>query len=300
MANEVASGISFVDIQGGWNQFNPILRLKNASVTLPNRNQPISVDEMAVELDLVKSAWLQSPVIREISGAIKNLKLKKDSGGQWWLNETYLGGVGESSSPKTNIATLLSNFPHYLDLEIKQLIIIDQNSGRDYEINWIQLDLQQHKDSFHLELATSLPASLGDELLMKAIVKPESSLVYVKSDRIELAGLGALFDLGFPALQKAELSGEVWLNLVERQVVGFNSHLSVNEGLVQLESENLLYSFALSGQINAAQHQGRWTFSNQIEALKINNNILQPFNSEIRVATSNQQTLIEGWTALVF
>jgi uncharacterized protein (TIGR02099 family) len=295
LANEVASSISFADIHGGWNQFNPIIRLKNASVTLPNRNQPISVDEMAVELDLVKSVWLQSPVIREISGAIKNLKLKKDSGGQWWLNETHLGGAGGSSSPKTNIAALLSNFPHYLDLEIKQLIIIDQSSGQDYEINWVQLDLQQHDDSFHLELATSLPASLGDQLLMKAIVKPESSLVYIKSDRIELAGFAALFDLEFPALQKAELSAEVWVNLVESQVVGFNSHLSVNEGLVQLESENLLYSFALSGQINAVQHQGRWTVSNQIEGLKINNNVLQPFNSEIRIATNTQQTLIEGW-----
>ncbi|MCZ6578294.1 MAG: hypothetical protein O6927_02960, partial [Gammaproteobacteria bacterium] len=94
LVSEVSSGISFVGIQGDWNRFNPILRLENASLFLPNQDQAVLIDEMVVELDLVKSLWLQTPWIREVSGTIKNLNLRKDRAGQWWLNELILGGVG--------------------------------------------------------------------------------------------------------------------------------------------------------------------------------------------------------------
>ncbi|RLA11523.1 MAG: TIGR02099 family protein, partial [Gammaproteobacteria bacterium] len=279
---------------GGWNRFNPILRFQNASVLLPNRDVPISVDGMAVEIDLVKSVWLQAPVIREISGSIKNLSLAKDSNGQWWLNDIRLGGTGTNDA-ETSIAALISQFPHYLNLELKQLVVSDQNSGQQYEIDRVQIDLQQHDDSFHFELATRLPEPLGNQLVIKAIVKPDRSLIYLKSSQLELARFGALLDLDTLGLQQAELSAEVWINLVEKQISALNGKLSINQGLLQTGSGNRPYTFALTSRISAGHYQGEWRVSNQIDSLKINNRPLQPFSSEIWIAGSAAQTRIDGW-----
>ncbi|MFA9421248.1 MAG: YhdP family protein, partial [Gammaproteobacteria bacterium] len=294
LATEVASDISFINIRGSWNRFNPILRLENASVVLPNRDQPISVDGMAVELDLVKSVWMQSPVIREISATIKNLNLTKDSGGQWWLNEIRLGGT-ETGGAETSVAALVSQIPHYLNIELKQLVVFDQNSRQKYEIDRVQIDLQQRDDAFHLELATRLPEPLGDQLVIKSIVTPEKSLVYLKSSQLELSRFAALLDLDTFGLQQAELSGEVWISLMEKQISALTGKLSINQGLLQTKPENQSYSFALTSRISAGHYQGEWRVINQIDDLKVNNRVLQPLNSEIRVAGSGAQTRIDGW-----
>jgi len=294
LAGEVVSEIDFVNIRGGWNRFNPILRLQNASVILPNRDAPISVDDMAVEIDLVKSVWLQSPVIREISGSIKNLKLVKDSGGKWWLNDIQLGGSGTNDA-ETSVEALISQFPHYLNLELKQLVVSEQNSGQKYEIDRVQIDLQRNDHSIYFELATRLPEPLGDQLVVKSIVKPERSLVYLKSSKIELARIGALLDLDTFGLRQAELSGEVWVSLKEKQISALKSKLSINQGLVQTESGNQPYAFDLTTRISAGHYQGEWRVSNQIDDLKINNKVLRSFNSEIKIASDTGQTRIEGW-----
>jgi len=294
LATEVASDISFINIRAGWNRFNPILRLENASVILPDRETPISVDGMAVELDLVKSIWLQSPVIREISATIRNLSLTKDSNGQWWLNEIRLGGTGTSGT-ETSVAALVSQIPHYLNLDLKQLVVFDQNSRQKYKINRIQIDLQQRDDVFYLELETRLPEPLGNQLVVKAIVKPDRSLVYLKSSQLELARFGTLLGLDTFGLQQAELSGEVWISLMGKQISSLNGKLSINQGLLQTGSGNQPYAFALTSRISAGHYQGEWRVSNQIDDLKINNKVLQSFNSEIRVAKDNGQSRIEGW-----
>ncbi|MCZ6577909.1 MAG: hypothetical protein O6927_00945, partial [Gammaproteobacteria bacterium] len=196
---------------------------------------------------------------------------------------------------KTSFASLISQFPYYLDLELKQLVIFDQTSGQNYQIDRVQLDLQQHDDSFHLKLVTDLPDPLGGQLTIKSIVKPDHSQVYLKSSRLELVRFAELFDINTFALQAAELSGEFWINFLGNQIVELDGSVSVKQGLVQAEQGNEAFDFALSSQISVRQSQGRWTISVQIDDLQMDNKVLRPFNSEIRIATNTGQTRIEGW-----
>jgi uncharacterized protein (TIGR02099 family) len=294
LSSEIASGISFVDIHGGWNQFNPILRLENAAVVLPNQDRPISVDEMAVEIDLIKSIWVQTLVIREVSGAIKNLQVKKDVNGHWWLNDAYLGGSGTSNS-NTSIATLVSKIPHYLDLELKQLGIVDQTTGDHYELDWVQLDLQQRDGSVHLELATLLPESLGQQLTIKSIIKPDTSLVYLDLRQLKLTRLAQLLDIDTAALEQAELSGELWINLLDEEFVGLSGALSLSDGLVRAKTDSRPYDFSVSSEINAQRNQDNWSVSALVKELKVNNKSLRSFNSEFRITGNKLERRVAGW-----
>jgi uncharacterized protein YhdP len=48
LTKDVAPGLKFAGIRGGWNQLNPILMLSDASITLPDREQTTAISHMLV------------------------------------------------------------------------------------------------------------------------------------------------------------------------------------------------------------------------------------------------------------
>jgi len=295
LASNVAPGISYTSIQGGWNQFNPIIKLNNASIMLPDRRQTTAVDEMSVEFDIWKSLRIRSPVVREVSGTISKLSLTKDSSQQWWLNEISLGGASLEKT-EANIEQLIARIPHYLHLELDRLIIFDQASDETYQINNIEIDAQQRDGSYYLQLNANLPDVLGNRLSVRSVVSPENSVGYLKSDRLELDRLASLFGINIGGIKQAKLSGEVWLNFLNNQTLAMNGNVSIKQGLFQSREGSKLLPFTLDSRISVYQAEDRWTISNRFRSLSINYLPLQGFGTELRVVTdAGQASKVEGW-----
>ena len=295
LAKDVISGIRFASIEGGWNRLNPILSLHGVSIILPNGKQTTAIKNMSVELDLWNSLRIGSPVIREVSGAVSKLSLTKDSRHQWWLNEIRLGSANREKA-EADIEQLIAQIPYYLHLDLHQLIVIDQFSSEEYQIDNVQIDAQLRDGSYYLQLDAELPGVLGNRLSFKSIIGQENSVAYLKSDRLELDRLASLFDLNIGGIQQAELGGEVWLNFLGNQIMLFNGKLSVKQGLYRLPAGGELLPFSLDSQISVYQNEGRWNIANQIDALSVNHVPLQGFGTEIRVVkVSGQPTLVKGW-----
>ena len=189
LAKDVAPGIRFTSIQGGWKKFNPVLRLNDASIVLPNRKQTTAFGYMSVEIDIWKSLNIGSPVVREVSGTISKLNLRKDSTNQWWLNELSLGGTNGDNS-ESDIKQLIAQIPHYLHLRLNRLILFDQTRGEDYQVDNIEIDVQQREGSYYLQLNANLPELLGNKFNLRSIISQENSVVYLQTDRLELDRMG--------------------------------------------------------------------------------------------------------------
>ena len=295
LARDVAPGLRFTSIQGGWNQFNPILRLNDASIVLPDRKQTTAINYMVVEFDIWKSLRIRSPVVREISGTISKLSLRKDSTHQWWLNELSLGGANREST-ESDIKQLIAQIPHYLHLELNRLIVFDQTIGEKYQIDNIEIDTQQRDGSYYLQLNANLPDLLGNKLNFKSVIGQKNSVAYLKSDRLELDRLASLFGINIGGIKQAEIGGEVWLNFLNNQTLKMNGNISINQGLFQGHEGSELLPFTLDSQISVYQAEDRWDISNRFESLSINYLPMQGFETELRVIMdAGQATTVEGW-----
>ncbi len=295
LAKDVTPGISFSSIQGSWNQLNPILKLNDASITLPDRRQTTTISSLSVEFDIWRSLLLKSPVVREVTGMINKLSLRKDSAQQWWLNEISLGSTS-AKEKKSDIGQLIAQIPHYLHLEINRLIIFDQSSGEKYQIGDIKVDTQQRDGTYYLQLNASLPEALGNNLEVKSIISEENSLAYLKSDRLELDRLASLFGLNIGGVMQAEIGGEVWINFLNNKTLAMNGNLSINQGLFQPREGGELRPFSLNSQISIFQLEGQWNISNRFERLSVDFLPLNGFETELRVTMeAGQPRTIEGW-----
>ena len=295
LARDVATGIKFASIQGGWNQFNPILRLKNASILLPDRKQTTAIDEMSVEFDLWKSLRIKSPVVREISGTISKLSLRKDSTQQWWLNELRLNAANPKKT-ESDIKQLIAQIPHYLHLELNRLIVFDQTLGEKYEIDNVSIDTQQRNGSYFLKLDAKLPDLLGNTFSLKSVISEENSVAYLESDRLELDRIASLLGINIGGIKQAELSGEIWLDFLNNQSLAVNGDISVSQGLFQNYEGSDLLPFTMDSQVSVYQVGDRWDISNRFKSLSINYLPLKGFGAEIRVtADSGRATSVEGW-----
>lgn len=194
LAAEVIPGTSFVGLQGDWNQFNPVLHLTGASITTPDNRQTLVIDEIVVEFDYFRSLWYWSPVVSEVTGVLAKLSVRKDLAGQWWLNDIPLSFTG-SDDTVSSFEELVAQMPHYIQLQLDQLVIDDQGSGQSYRIDQVRAEMQQREESIHLQLSANLPEVLGNRFNIKSIIKQTNSVVYLKSDSLELTRIADLLGI---------------------------------------------------------------------------------------------------------
>ena len=83
ITHDIAPEVAFSGVSGSMNRFNPILRIYNVSVNLPDRSQPLIIDQLAVEFDFWTSLRKQTVVVLEITGQLEKLELTRDESGKW-------------------------------------------------------------------------------------------------------------------------------------------------------------------------------------------------------------------------
>ena len=78
-----------------------------------------------------------------------------------------------------------------------------------------------------------LPDELGRRILIKSVLDPERSEIYINSSNLQLFRVAELLDLDTWGLQQGALDGEVWLNMSGYDVIAVNGNLLLNQGLLQ-------------------------------------------------------------------
>ncbi|MFV2032103.1 MAG: hypothetical protein ACC663_06365, partial [Gammaproteobacteria bacterium] len=294
LAKDVIPGTSFAGLQGEWNQFNPVLRLNRVSITTPDKSQALVIDELVVEFDYFRSLWYWSPVVSDVTGALAKLSVKKDSEQRWWLNDIPLSFTS-SDQTVSSFEELVAQMPYYIQLRLDQLEIDDQFSKRKYRITQVRADLQQLEESIHLQLSAILPDALGNRVNINSIFKQDNSVIYLKSDSLELSRIADLIGIDPGNLQSAELGGEVWINLLENRSPVLNGKISISRGLWKTGPENDPLPFALSARVNASRIGNWWNLGGYIESLSFNNQALSGFNTQLRLISGNDRSLVQGW-----
>jgi len=294
LARDVSKGVVFSGLSGAMNRFNPVLRVDNVSINLPDRSQPVFVDRLAVEFDFWASLREWAPVVLEISGQLEKLELTKDESGRWWSHEFELSpGDDETVMPGFSRALLLA--PRYLKIDLRRLIIRDQQSQTSYQIDGVSAQINHRKDQFHTQFSAMLPRELGRRILIKSVLDPERSEIYINSTDLQLSRIAGLLDLDTWGLQQGTLDGEVWLSMSGYHVIAVNGNLLLNQGLLQSSPDKTPLAVDYHSRFNAINRKSSWRITNQVERLEINGDNVPGFRSQFEITAGLEYPLVSAW-----
>jgi len=291
---DLAPGFSFTGLSGDVNRFNPILRIENVSMTLPDRSQPLFIDRLEIEFDFWASWRENAPVVLEITGQLEKLELVKDEAGNWSTNDLSLT-IDPDSGPAPEFRQILALVPRYLNLRLNRLIVRDQKAGVTHQLDRIKAEINHRQDQFFVKLSAALPDQLGQGILVKSVVGPESSVFYLNSSNLQLAPVARLFDLDTWGLQQGALDGEVWINTSGYEVLSVNGDLVLKNGLVQMSADKTPLAISYSSRFSALGLQSGWRIANRFRRLNIDNKNVAGFHSQLEVSGGPNNRTISAW-----
>ncbi len=294
LERDLASGFVFTGLSGDINRFNPILRIENVSITLPDRSQPLFIDSLEVEIDFWASWRENTLVVLEVTGQLEKLELVKDKAGNWSTNELPLS-IDPDSGPAPEFRQVLALVPRYLNLSLNRLIIRDQQTETTHQLERIHAHINHLQDQFFVKISAALPEQLGRGILIKSTIGPERSLIYLNSSSLKLAPVAALFDLDAWGLQQGALDGEAWINMSRYQVLAVNGELTLKNGVVQMSPDKPPLAISYRSRFSAINLKSRWRIANKFQRLSIDNRSVVGFSAQLEVADGPGAKIISAW-----
>jgi len=280
LESEVSKGIVFNQVSGAMVRFNPVLRINNVSINLPDRSQPLFIDSLEVEFDFWRSLYERTPVVFEISGKLEKLELTRDVAGKWWINE-YQIAAGSVDLP--GFAQVLELLPRYLKLDLRRLIVHDEAHGTSHQLSRVAARIVHRKGQFFTQVSAILPDEFGHGLLVKSVVDPGSSLIYLDVSNLQLAPLARLFDVDTRGLKNGVLDGQLWLDMAGYRVTGMQGNLVLNHGVVQVAADKPTLAIDYHARFAARAGDRRWRISSKIERLSIDGAPVAGFDAQFDI-----------------
>jgi len=294
VSEELAPGIGFGDIRCYWSGVNPILELEKTVVTLPDRRRPIAVDLLSIQFDLWDSLVLGIPVVHEVVGSIEKLVIRKDADNRWWLNDIALK-AGSGSKAADDIEAFLVNIPHFLQLELKRLIIEDESKQRVYQIDNIFAGIQHHDKVMHVQLLANLPEALGGSLKLKSLLEGDKGVIYLQTEQLKLNPIARLLDIPIENLRRVDMAGEAWIDLREHHVSAVSGNLKINKASYQAKLDDPAIPFQFSINFKADKLNDNWQSTNHVEELVINQHRLPDIDSQWRLVRGTNGKQVQAW-----
>ena len=287
-------GVVFSEVRADWHYFNPILEIRNVSITLPDRSQVLFVDDLIVEFDFWASLISQTPVVLEISGKIEKLELIRDESGNWWMDQFQLSSdTKEMALPE--FARTLTLIPRYLKLDLHRLIIKDRASRKTYQLDRIAAYIKYRENHFFVRLSAALPESLGQAVELKAVLNRDRSVIYVNSSNVKLGRVSQLLGIDTREFKAGVVDGEIWVNLAGQRIDAVNGKLYVNQGLLQISADKSPVSIDYQSQFSAVNRGSYWRINNSVGTLKINDFSLRGFHTQLQVSGWDSNRVISAW-----
>jgi uncharacterized protein YhdP len=294
LERDVSKGIVFAGVSGEVNRFNPILRIENVSINLPDRSQPLFIDRLTVEFDFWASLREEAPVVLEISGKLEKLELTRDESGRWWTHDLEIG-TGKNRSSTFDFMESLAFVPRYLKLDLRRLIIRDEKNPATYQLERVAAHINYQQGQFFTQLSAALPEALGQGILVKSVVGPDRSVVYINVSNLQLPAIAGLFDLSTWGLTNGALDGEAWINLSGTRVVAVNGDMVLKQGLLQAFVDKMPLAVDYHARFSAINRKSSWRVTSNVDRLKIDNQNVLGFRTQLEVAGGPDQTLISAW-----
>ncbi len=291
---DLAPGFVFTGLSGDVNRFNPILRIENVSMTLPDRSQPLFIDRLEIEFDFWASWREKALVVREITGKLEKLELIKDEAGNWSTNDVSLA-VDPDSGPAPEFRQILALVPRYLNLSLNRLIVRDQKAGTTHQLDRINAQIDHRQNQFFVRFSAALPDQLGQGILIKSIVGPESSVFYLNTSNLQLAPVAKLFDLDTWGLQQGAMDGEVWINMSGYDVLAVNGDLVLKNGVVQMSTDRKPLPISYSSRFSALNLPSSWRVANSFKRLSIDYRNVAVFDSQLEIADADENKVVSAW-----
>lgn len=294
VSEELASDVGFGDIRIYWNGIYPILELEKAAITLPDRSRTLAVDVLSIEFDLWDSLVLGTPVILDVISSIEKLVVRKDINNRWWLNEIDLKAANESNAAG-DIEDFLAAIPHFLQLELKRLIIEDESEQRVHQIDNIFADIQHHDNATHIQLLANLPEVLGGSLQLKALLEGEKGTIYLQTERLRLDPITTLFDVPLSGLRRVEVAAEAWVDLRDHRVSGISGNFGIKKASYQARLDEQAIPFQFSVDFDADKQGQNWQVASRVENLVVNQRGLPDIDSQWRLIRHTDGKQLQGW-----
>jgi len=294
LQRDVHQGIVFNSVSGSVNRFNPILRIENVSINLPDRSQPLFIDHLEVEFDFWNSLRAGAPVALEITGQLEKLELTKNPSGQWFINEYQIGaGAGDVDLP--GFSELLTVLPRYLKLNLRRLIVRDQKNQSTHQLNQVAAQINHREGQFFTQLSAALPDEFGRGVLLKSIVDPGSSLIYLNSTDLKLAPLAKLFDFDTRGLKKGALDGELWVDMSGYRITAVNGAMVLKQAVLQVTADKAPLSIDYQAHFNAFADDDSWRINSNVDRLGINGQNVPGFRAQVKIPVATDSTLVSAW-----
>ncbi|MCP4768455.1 MAG: TIGR02099 family protein [Gammaproteobacteria bacterium] len=294
LQRDVHEGVVFNRVSGTMNRFNPILSIENVSVNLPDRSQPLFIDRLEVEFDFWSSLQERAPVVLEITGQLEKLELTKDVSGRWLINEYHIGaGAGDVDLP--GFSELLAMLPRYLKLNLRRLIVRDQKNQATHQFDRVAAQINHHEGEFLTQVSAVLPAEFGRGVLLKSVVDPASSLIYLNSTDLQLAPLAGLFDVDTHGVKSGALDGELWIEMSGYRITAVNGNLVLKQAVLQVSDDKSPLSIDYQAHFNAAGDDDSWRINSKINRLGINGRNVPGFNAQVKIPLAEDSSLISAW-----
>ena len=286
--------VVFTRVDGSVRQFNPVLRIQNASINLPDRSQVLLIDNLEVEFDFWQSLIQWAPVVLEIDGQLKKIKLDRDAEGRWWMYDLELS-ANPQQEYTDNFSQYLALVPRYLDLHLRRLIIEDKVTGHTHQLDAVDARIDFRNDQLRFELAASLSAELGGSLLLKSSVGEQRGQIYVQTSRLNVGSFVELFDLNSLGLQDGILQGEFWMNLNERSLTSVKGDFALHDGLLHIADDQSPLRFSYQSRFDAVYRSDSWLIANQVQQLRIEELEVPAFNTQALMSADDQPLRIWAW-----
>ena len=294
LRRDVHQGITFDRVGGSMNRFNPILRIENVSINLPDRSQPVVVDRLEVEFDFWGSLRERAPVALEITGQLEKLELTKDESGRWLINEYQIGaGAGEVNLP--GFSRLLELLPRYVKLDLRQLVVHDLKHQATHQLDQVAARINHRGGQFFTQVSAELPDEFGRSFLLKSVVDPGSSLIYLNTTELQLAPLARLFDADTHGIRSAVLDGELWVEMSGYRLTAVDGNLVLKQAVLQVTEDKEAVTVDYNAHFNATSDGDGWNINSKVDRLGINGRKVPGFRAQVRVPVNGDKRLVSAW-----
>lgn len=286
--------VTFSRVHGRFRGFNPILRIENASITLPDRAETMFISYLELEFDFWESLRLKAPLLLEMSGQLESMQIYRDSERRWWLNELQLGASAPQDYSR-NFSQILALVPRYLVLDLNRLDLRDDVTGRTHALDRVNLRIDSRHDQLRLQLAAALPETLGKSILVKSSIAADRGLVYLSTTGLRVRPLLGLLDLEVPGLQQGTVEGEAWVNLEGPRLTSITGDVGLREGLLQAGEDRAVTELEYRSRFSLDNREDSWMVTNRVMKLRIDEVNLRPFSTQMQIGDADSPGRISAW-----
>lgn len=302
LRESVLPGLSFSDIELEWSQFDHLIHVRNATITIPGHIDSVVVEQLSFEISLWRSLLAQSLVIHEVTAVVESLTIRKDQNKHWWLSDISLSDLvpaDQSSAPDRpgyDVSQIIGMTPKTIHVEIGRITIDDVSSGQQHKIKNTSFEMQRRLGVVRATLNANLQ-SLGGQLSVQGIFSKRKGLLYSELNELNLSPeLANLFDIEISGLQQAKLTnGNFWINLDAEKPPVIQTNFSIDGGRYQHAGAEQSLPFSFNTRLTIQKSNQDWRIIGQLDQLVLNERNVPRIETQLNLSKIENKTNLSGW-----